>query len=108
MKAVFDKFLDIFQMGGPLIHVLHSCMLLLLKQMMYIFLKQSAIEKKSLSELLKLDVKNTGIQLKDSEHEIGVLTMQALKDVKNSGKQKQCNLGIRQFLWELWLICRRH
>ena len=61
MKVVFDKFLKIFQMEGPLVHVLHSCMLLLLKQMIHRFLKQSAIEKKSVNELLKLDMKNTDI-----------------------------------------------
>ena len=69
VKAVFDKFLDIFQMEGSLIHVLHSYMLLLLKQMMCRFHKQSAIEKKSVTELLKLDIKNTDIQVKDSELE---------------------------------------
>ena len=76
--------------------------------MMHTFLTQSAIKKKSVSELLKLDSKNTDIQVKDCEVQIGVLTRQALRDVKNSGKQKHCYLGIRSFTWELWLICKRH
>ena len=67
VKAVFDKFLNIFQMQGPLIHILNSCMLLLLKHVIHRFLKQSPIEKKSVSELLKLDIKNTDIQIKDYE-----------------------------------------
>ena len=72
--------------------------LLLLKQMMCRFLKQNEIEEKSVSELLKLDIKNTDIQVKDSELEIGVHATQALKNVTNSGKQKQCCLSIRSFL----------
>ena len=38
--------------------------------------------------------------MKDSELEIGLPTRQALNDVKNSGKQKQCYLGIRTFFTE--------
>ena len=90
VKPVFDQFLHVFQVEGPLIHVLYPSMLLLLKKMMSRFLKQRAIQKKSVDELLKLDIKNVDIQLKDSELEIGVPARQALKDVRNSGRQRQC------------------
>ena len=40
------------------------------------------------------------IQLKDSECEIGVPARQALKDVRNSGRQRQCYLGIRSFFMQ--------
>ena len=39
-------------------------------------------------------------QLKDSELEIGLPTRQAMNDMKNSGMQKQCYLGIRTFFTE--------
>ena len=53
-----------------------------------------------MDELLKLDIKNVDIQLKDSELEIGVPARQALKDVRNSGRQRQCYLGIRSFFMQ--------
>ena len=40
------------------------------------------------------------IQLKDSELEIGVPARQALKDIRNSGRQTQCYLGIRSFFMQ--------
>ena len=40
--------------------------MLLLNKMMSRFLKQRAIQKKSMNELLKVDIKNDDIQLKDS------------------------------------------
>ena len=43
LKPVFDLILQIFQTGGPLIHVLHQAMLHLLKQVMFRFLKQNEI-----------------------------------------------------------------
>ena len=45
-------------------------------------------------------MKHSDSQLKDSELEIGLPTRQALNDVKNSGMQKQCYLGIRTFFTE--------
>ena len=45
-------------------------------------------------------MKHSDSQLKDSELEIGLPTRQVLKDVKNSGVQKQCYLGIRTFFTE--------
>ena len=45
-------------------------------------------------------MKHSDSQLKDSELEIGLPTGQALNDVKNSGMQKQCYLGIRTFFTE--------
>ena len=47
-----------------------------------------------------MDTKHSDSQLKDSELEIGLPTRQALNDVKNSGMQKQCYLGIRPFFTE--------
>ena len=87
VKRVFDQFLHVFQAEGPLFHVLYLCLLLLLKKMMSRFLKQWAIQKKSVDELLNLDVMNEEIQLKDSGLEIGMPARQALKDVRNSGRQ---------------------
>ena len=75
-------------------------MVLLLKQMMSQFLKPKVLQKKTVAELLKLDMKHSDSQLKDSELEIGLPTKQALNDVKNSGMQKQCYLGIRTFFTE--------
>ena len=89
VKPIFDKFLESFQVEGPLIHNLYPCMVLLLKQMMSWFLKPKVIQKKTVAELLKLDMKHSYSQLKDSELEIGLPTRQALNDVKNSGMQKQ-------------------
>ena len=66
--------------------------------MMSRFLKPKAIQTKSVVELLKLDVKKTASQLKDTEEiGIGLPTRQALDDVTNAGKQKQSYLGIRSF-----------
>ena len=45
-------------------------------------------------------MKHSDSQLKDSELEIGLPTSQALNDVENSGMQKQCYLGIREFFIE--------
>ena len=101
VKSVFDQLPHVFQAEGPLIHVLYPSMLVLLKKMMSRILKQRAIQKKSVDELLKLDIKNVDIQLKDSELEIGVPARQALKDVRNSGRQRQCYLGIRSFCLHL-------
>ena len=98
VKPIFDKFLESFQAEGPLIHNLYPCMVLL-KQMMSWFLKPKIIHKKTV-ELLKLDMKHSDSQLKDSELEIGLPTRQVLNDVKNSGMQKQCYLGIRTFFTE--------
>ena len=100
VKPIFDKFLESFQVEGPLIHNLYPCMVLLLKQMMSWFLKPKVLQKKTVAELLKLDMKHSDSQLKDSELEIGLPTRQALNDVKNSGMQKQCYLGIRTFFTE--------
>ena len=72
VKAVFDQFLHVFQVEGPSIHVLYPSMLLFLKKMMSRILKQRAVKKKSVDELLKLDITNVDTQLKDSELEIGV------------------------------------
>ena len=100
VKPIFDKFLESFQVEGPLIHNLYPCMVLLLKQMMSRFLKPKVLQKKTVAELLKLDMKHSDSQLKDSELEIGLPTRQALNDVKSSGMQKQCYLGIRTFFAE--------
>ena len=100
VKPIFDKFLESFQVEGPLIHNLYPCMVLLLKQMMSQFLKPKVLQKKTVAELLKLDMKHSDSQLKDSELEIGLPTRQAVNDVKNSGMQKQCYLGIRTFFTE--------
>ena len=100
VKPIFDKFLESFQVEGLLIHNLYPCMVLLLKQMMSRFLKPKVLQKKTVAGLLKLDMKHSDSQLKDSELEIGLPTRQALNDVKNSGMQKQCYLGIRTFFTE--------
>ena len=97
VKPIFDKFLESFQVEGPLIHNIYPCIVLLLKQMMSQFLKPKVIQKKTVVELLKLDIKHSDSQMKDSELEIGLPTRQALNDVKNSEMQKQCYLGIRTF-----------
>ena len=47
VKPIFDKFLESFQVEGPLIHNLYPCMVLLLKQMMSQFLKPEVIQKKT-------------------------------------------------------------
>ena len=57
----------------------------LLKQMMSWFLKPKVLQKKTVAELLKLDMKHSDSQLKDSELEIGLPTRQALNDVKTVG-----------------------
>ena len=64
------------------------------------FLKRKVIQKETVAELLKLDMKHSDSQLKDSELEIGLPTRQALNDVKNRGMEKQCYLGIRTFFTE--------
>ena len=48
-------------------------------------LKPKLIQKKTVAELLKLDMKHSDSQLKDSELEIGLPTRQALNDVKTVG-----------------------
>ena len=47
VKPIFDKFLESFQVEGPLIHNLYPCMVLLLKQMMSRFLKPKVLQKKT-------------------------------------------------------------
>ena len=48
-----------------------------------------------MSELLNVDSKNMHHQLKDEDLEIGVGTRKAINELKHSGKQRQCYLGIR-------------
>ena len=55
LKPVFDQFLQLFQIEGPLIHILHQSVLQLLKQVMFRFLKQSVVQGKTMSELLTVD-----------------------------------------------------
>ena len=43
VKPIFDKFLESFQVEGPLKHNLYPCMVLLLKQMMSQFLKPKVL-----------------------------------------------------------------
>ena len=100
VKPIFDKFPESFQVEGPLIHNLFPCMVLLLKQTMSQFLKPKVIQKKTVAELLKFDMKHSDSQLKDSELEIGLPIRQALNGVKNNGIQKQCYPGIRTFFTE--------
>ena len=97
IKPVFDRFLQMFQTAGPLIHVLHEAMLNLLKQVMSRFLKQCIVQEKTMNELLKVDSKNVDFQLKDDELDIGDETKNGINDLKQSGKQRQCYLGIRSF-----------
>ena len=96
IKPVFDRFLQMFQ-TEPLIHVLHQAMLHLLKQVMSRFLKQSVVKGRSVNELLKVDSKNIDFQLKNDELDVGNETKKAVNDLKQSGKQRQCFLGIRSF-----------
>ena len=49
--------------------------------MMSRFLKPKVLQKKTVAELLKLDMKHSDSQLKDSELEIGLPTRQALNRV---------------------------
>ena len=48
-----------------------------------------------MSELLKVDSKNLDHQLKDEDLEIGIGTRKAISELKHSGKQRKCYLGIR-------------
>ena len=97
IKPVVDRFLQMFQTEGPLIHILHQAMLDLLKQVMSRFLKQSVVKERLVNELLKVDSKNMDFQLKDDELDVGNETKKAINDLKESGKQRQCFLGIRSF-----------
>ena len=97
IKPVFDRFLQMFQTEGPLIHILHQAILDLLKQVMSRFLKQSVVKERLVNELLKVDSKNMDFQLKDDELDVGNETKKAINDLKQSGKQRQCFLGIRSF-----------
>ena len=92
IKPVFDRFLQMFQIEGPLIHILHQAMLDLLKQVMSRFLKQSVVKERLVNELLKVDSKNMDFQLKDDELDVGNETKKAINDLKQSGKQRQCFL----------------
>ena len=96
VKPAFDRFLEVFQTEGPLIHVLHLSVLLLLKQLMQRLLKVECIGK-TVTELLCLDAKQVDLQLADEKLEIGDAAKKCIKEVKNPGKQKQCYLDIRSF-----------
>ena len=72
-------------------------MLDLLKQVMSRFLKQSVVKGRSVNGLLKVDSKNIDFQLKNDELDVGNETKKAVNDLKQSGKQRQCFLGIRSF-----------
>ena len=97
IKPVFDRFLQKFQIEGPLIHILHQAMPDLLKQVISRFLKLSVVKERLVNELLKVDSKNMDFQLKDDELDVGNETKKATNDLKQSGKQMQCFLGIRSF-----------
>ena len=64
LETSVDQFLQLFQTEGPLIHILHQSMLQLLKQVMFRFLKQSVVQGKTVSELLKVDSKMCSISWK--------------------------------------------
>ena len=61
-----------------------------------------------MNELLKLDSKNVDFQLKDDELDVGNETKKAVNDLKQSGKQRQCFLGIRSFFTTVVHTCRSH
>ena len=77
--------------------VIHQAMLYLLKQVMSRFLKQSVVKERLVNELLKVDSKNMDFQLKDDELDVRNETKKSINDLKQSGKQRQCFLGIRSF-----------
>ena len=82
VKPIFDRFLQMFQTKGPLIHVLHQGMVDLLKQVMLRFLKQDVVKEKAVDELLKLDTKIIELQLKDEDLDIGKETRITISDLK--------------------------
>ena len=82
VKPIFDRFLQMFQTEGPLIHVLHQGMVDLLKQVMLRFLKQDVVKEKAVDELLKLDTKIIELQLKDEDLDIGKETRKTISDLK--------------------------
>ena len=82
VKPIFDRFLQMFQTEGPLIHVLHQGMVDLLKQVMLRFLKQDVVKEKAVDELLKLDTKIIELQLKDERLDIGKETRKTISDLK--------------------------
>ena len=88
IKPVLDRFQQMFQTEGPLIHVLHQAMFDLLKQVMSRFLKQSVVKGRPVNELLKVDSKNIDFQLKNDELDVGNETKKAVNDLKQSGKQR--------------------
>ena len=53
------------------------------------------LKERLVNELLKVDSKNMDFQLKDDELDVG--NEKAINDLKQSGKQRQCFLGIRSF-----------
>ena len=55
------------------------------------------VKERLVNELLKVDSKNMDFQLNDDELDVGNETKKAINDLKQSGKQRQCFLGIRSF-----------
>ena len=89
VKPIFDKFLESSQVEGPLIHNLYPCMVLLLKQMMSRVSEAKSTTEENCSRTVEIGYEAFRFSIR-----------QAFNDVKNSGIQKQCYLGIRTFFTE--------
>jgi len=70
-RAIFDKFLTLFQKTGPMIHLLYKELSDLYRTVLLSFLKLDYIGNKEGSELLLIDFKLAEKQLNDKQIRIG-------------------------------------
>ena len=91
---IFNSFLINFQKEEPLIHILHDQFVSILKIFLGRFIKQEALQNQT--DLLKLNLDSSDIQLGDSAIEIGEETRKICASL-SAEKKKLFTLGVKSF-----------
>ena len=90
---IFNSFLVNFQKEEPLIHILYDQFVSILKMFLGRFIKQEALNQ---TDLLKLNLDSSDIQLGDTGIEIGEETRKACASL-SADKKKMFMLGVKSF-----------
>lgn len=101
VSKIMNKYLEVFQIEAPLIHILYDEMVNLVKQLMGRFLNSSSFQDLSGLELKMFNVDDSAIWKKNVE--IGLDTSKELSSLSHSEKQS-FSLGARSF----YLACTKY
>ena len=95
-KPLFDEFLCAFQAEGPLVHMLYTTLVDMLRKLMRRFIRPELLMEKNGDALAKIDVSNRNNQLSDTEIELGIPCRNLIEPLPSLLK-KECMEGIRNF-----------